>query len=40
MSRQQVEDAWYIPRECVDRIVIVDFKEEENDHRTEDTERR
>jgi hypothetical protein len=40
MSRQQVEDAWYIPKEYVDRIVIVDFKEEENDHRTEDTERR
>ena len=31
MTRQQVEDAWYIPKEYVDRIVIVDFKEEENE---------
>jgi hypothetical protein len=31
MSRQQVEDAWYIPKEYVDRIVIVDFKEEEDE---------
>lgn len=31
MTRQQVEDAWYIPKEYVDRIVIVDFKEEERD---------
>ena len=38
MSRQQVEDAWYIPKEYVDRIVIVDFKEEDNDSGTEDTE--
>jgi hypothetical protein len=30
MSRQQVEDAWYIPKEYVDRIVIVDFKEDAN----------
>ena len=40
MTRQQVEDAWYIPREYVDRIVIVDFKEEEDDTGTEDTESR
>ncbi len=40
MTRQQVEDAWYIPKEYVDRIVIVDFKEEDNDARTEDTESR
>ena len=40
MSRQQVEDAWYIPKEYVDRIVIVDFKEEEDDTGTEDTESR
>ena len=38
MTRQQVEDAWYIPKEYVDRIVIVDFKEEDNDSGTEDTE--
>ena len=31
MSRQQVEDAWYIPKEYVDRIVIVDFKEEDDE---------
>ena len=31
MTRQQVEDAWYIPKEYVDRIVIVDFKEEEDE---------
>lgn len=37
MSRQQVEDAWYIPKEYVNRIVIVDFKEEEDDIGTEDT---
>ena len=40
MSRQQVEDAWYIPKEYVDRIVIVDSKEEEDDSRAEDTESR
>jgi hypothetical protein len=40
MTRQQVEDAWYIPKEYVDRIVIVDFKEEEDDTRAEDTESR
>jgi hypothetical protein len=40
MSRQQVEDAWYIPKEYVDRIVIVDFKEEDNDTGTEDTKSR
>jgi hypothetical protein len=33
MTRQQVEDMWYIPKEYVDRIVIVDFKEEDNDNR-------
>ena len=37
MSRQQVEDAWYIPKEYVNRIVIVDFKEEDNDSRAKDT---
>ena len=31
MTRQQVEDAWYIPKEYVDRIVIVEDREEEND---------
>ena len=31
MSRQQVEDAYYIPEEYKKRIVIVDFKEEEKD---------
>ena len=40
MTRQQVEDMWYIPKEYVDRIVIVDFKEEDNDTGTEDTESR
>ena len=40
MTRQQVEDAWYIPKEYVDRIVIVDFKEEEDDTGTEDSESR
>ena len=38
MSRQQVEDAWYIPKEYVDRIVIVDFKEEDDEHREAVTE--
>lgn len=38
MSRQQVEDAWYIPKEYVDRIVIVDFKEEDDEHREAITE--
>jgi len=37
MTRQQVEDAWYIPKEYVDRIVIVDSKEKEDDNRAEDT---
>jgi hypothetical protein len=31
MTRRQVEDAWYIPKEYVDRIVIVDFKEKEDE---------
>lgn len=31
MTRQQVEDIWYIPKEYVDRIVIVDFKEKEDE---------
>jgi hypothetical protein len=37
MSRQQVEDAWYIPKEYADRIVIVDFKEEDDDSGAKDT---
>ena len=31
MSRIQFEDAYYIPEEDRDRIVIVDFKEEEDE---------
>ena len=31
MSRTQFEDAYYIPDEYKNRIVIVDFKEEENE---------
>lgn len=38
MSRTQFEDAYDIPDEYKKRIVIVDFKEEEDDARTEDTE--
>ena len=38
MTRQQVEDARYIPKEHVDRIVIVDFKEEDDEHREAITE--
>ena len=31
MTRRQVEDAWYIPKEYVGRVVIIDdSKEEEN----------
>lgn len=40
MSRIQFEDAYYIPEEDRDRIVIVDFKEEEDDTGTEDSESR
>ena len=38
MSRLQFTEAYYIPEEERDRIVIVDFKEKANDNRTEDTE--
>ena len=38
ISRVQWETAAYIPDEVLNRIVIVDFKEEEDDNRTEDTE--
>ena len=31
MSRQQFVDAYYIPEEARDRIVIVDFKEAEDE---------
>ena len=31
MSREQYEDAAYIPEEDRSRIIIVDFKEEEED---------
>jgi hypothetical protein len=37
MTRKQVEDAWYIPKEYADRIVIVDFKEEDDDSGAKDT---
>ena len=37
MSRTQFEDAYYIPDEYKNRIVIVDFKEEEDDTGTEDS---
>ena len=40
MSRLQFTEAYYIPEEHRDRIVIVDFKEEEDDSRAEDTESR
>lgn len=40
MSRTQFEDAYYIPDEYKKRIVIVDFKEEDDDTGTEDTESR
>ena len=37
ISRVQFEDAYYIPKEMQDRIIIVDFiKEEEDDTGTED----
>ena len=38
ISRTQWEDSAYIPDEVLNRIVIVDFKEEEDDSGTEDTE--
>lgn len=39
MSRLQFTEAYYIPEEHRDRIIIVDFVEEkENDSRAEDTE--
>lgn len=31
MTRRQVEDAWYIPKEYVNRIVIIDSEEEEDE---------
>ena len=37
MSRLQFTEACYIPEEYRDRIVIVDFKEEADDSRTEDS---
>ena len=40
MTRVQFEDAYYIPEEDRDRIIIVDFKEEEDDPGAEDTESR
>ena len=41
ISRLQFTEAYYIPEEHRDRIIIVDFIEEkENDGRTEDTESR
>ena len=40
MSRIQFEDAYYSPEEDRDRIIIVDFKEEDDDTGTEDTESR
>ena len=36
ISREQFTDAYYIPSEA--NIIIVDFKEEDNDSGTEDTE--
>ena len=36
MSRLQFTEAYYIPEEDRDRIVVVDFKEEDNDPGTED----
>lgn len=38
MSRTQFEDAYYIPDEYKKRIVIVDFKEEDDEHRETITE--
>ena len=36
ISREQFADAYYIPSEA--NIIIVDFKEDDNDNRAEDTE--
>lgn len=38
ISTAQFRDAYYIPEEDRSRIIIVDFKEEEDDSGTEDTE--
>jgi hypothetical protein len=38
ISTAQFRDAYYIPEEYRSRIIIVDFKEEEDDSRAEDTE--
>ena len=40
ISTAQFRDAYYIPEEYRSRIIIVDFKEEEDDSRAEDTESR
>jgi hypothetical protein len=40
ISTAQFRDAYYIPEEDRSRIIIVDFKEEEDDSGTEDTESR
>jgi hypothetical protein len=40
ISTAQFRDAYYIPEEDRSRIIIVDFKEEEDDSRTENTESR
>jgi hypothetical protein len=40
MSTAQFRDAYCIPEEDRSRIIIVDFKEEDNDHETKDTESR
>lgn len=38
ISTAQFRDAYYIPEEDRSRIIIVDFKEEEDDASAEDTE--
>ena len=38
ISTAQFRDAYYIPEEYKSRIIIVDFKDEEDDSRAEDTE--
>lgn len=38
ISTAQFRDAYYIPEEYRSRIIIVEFKEEEDDPRAEDTE--
>jgi hypothetical protein len=40
ISTAQFRDAYYIPKEDRSRIIIVDFKEEEDDHGAEDTDSR